>query len=88
MNLAGLRAAEEVTTMARAFVYHIVPDIDGWGWIVAAEGFVARSLPYGTKQEAIEVSRSLVNEHPGSTLVVDPYPPPLTPIEIEHRLAA
>ncbi|WP_437603900.1 DUF2188 domain-containing protein [Sorangium sp. So ce590] len=74
--------------MMRKFSYHVLPDRDGWGWIVAAEGYEARSLPYGTKEEAIEVTEGLVRRYPGSTLVVDEQPPRLTPIELDHRLAA
>ena len=74
--------------MARAFVYHVMPDPDGLGWMVVAEGFVVHSLPYDTKQEAIEVTRSLVRSHPGSEIVLDRYPPVLSPVEIEHRLSA
>jgi hypothetical protein len=74
--------------MMRKFTYHILPDRDGWGWIVAAEGYVPRSLPYGTKEEALEVAEQLVRRYPGSTIVVDERPPQLTPIEVEHRLAA
>jgi Uncharacterized protein conserved in bacteria (DUF2188) len=70
------------------FSYHVMPDPDGYGWMVAAEGYVARSLPYDTKEEAIEIVEELVRRHPGSTIVVDEHPPVLTPIEIEHRLTA
>ncbi|WP_437591703.1 DUF2188 domain-containing protein [Sorangium sp. So ce1000] len=74
--------------MTQRLTYHVMPDPDGWGWVVAAEGYVTRSLPYGTVQEAIESTEELVRQHPGSALVIDEHPPPLTPIEIEHRLAA
>ncbi|WP_437493883.1 DUF2188 domain-containing protein [Sorangium sp. So ce1014] len=74
--------------MMRKFAYHVLPDPDGRGWIVAVEGYVAHSLPYGTKEEAIEVAEGLVRRYPGSTIVVDEQPPRLTPIELEHRLAA
>ena len=73
--------------MSRAFHYHVMPDPDGYGWMVEAEGHVARSLPYDTKEEAIEITEELVRRHPGSTLVVDARPPALTPTEIEHRLS-
>lgn len=74
--------------MAERFTYHVMPDPDGWGWVVAAEGYVTRSLPYGTKEEAIEVAEALIRRHPGSMLLIDHQPPRLTPIEIEHRMAA
>jgi Uncharacterized protein conserved in bacteria (DUF2188) len=73
--------------MATTFRYHVMPDPDGLGWMVAAEGYVARSLPYDTKEEAIEITEELVRRHPGSTIVVDEHPPALSPIEIEHRLS-
>jgi Uncharacterized protein conserved in bacteria (DUF2188) len=74
--------------MPQAFAYHVMPDPDARGWIVVAEGYVARSLPYDTKEEAIAIVGQLECQHPGSTLVVDERPPILTPIEIEHRLSA
>lgn len=74
--------------MAQAFHYHLMPDPDGWGWIVTAEGYVPHSLPYDTMDEAVRVAEDLVRRHPGSTLVVDDQPPVLTPVEIEHRIAA
>jgi Uncharacterized protein conserved in bacteria (DUF2188) len=73
--------------MVTTFRYHVMPDPDGHGWMVAAEGHVARSLPYDTKEEAIEITEDLVRRHPGSTIVVDEHPPALSPIEIEHRLS-
>ncbi len=73
--------------MAKAFRYHVMPDPDGFGWIVVAEGHVARSLPYDSKEEAIEITEELVRLHPGSTIVVDEHPPALTPLEIENRLS-
>jgi hypothetical protein len=74
--------------MPQAFAYHVMPDPDAHGWIVVAEGYVARSLPYDTKEEAIAIVGQLERQHPGSTLVVDERAPMLTPIEIEHRLSA
>ncbi len=74
--------------MPQAFTYHVMPDPDAHGWIVVAEGYVARSLPYDTKEEAIEIVHQLERQHPGSKLVIDEQPPMLTPIEIEHRIAA
>jgi len=74
--------------MAQPFVYHVMPDPDGHGWIVTAEGFVARSLPYDTMDRAIEAAELLVRRRPRSALLVDARPPALTPIEIEHRLSA
>lgn len=74
--------------MAQRFTYHVQPDPDGHGWIVAAEGYLARSLPFDTKEEAIRMAEELVRRHPGSRIVVDRRPPQLTPIEIDHRIAA
>ncbi len=73
--------------MASRFTYHVEPDPDGWGWLVAAEGYVVRSLPYDTKDEAIFMAGELVREHPGSRVVVDDHPRALTPFEIESRLS-
>ena len=73
--------------MDNAFSYHVTPDPDGYGWMVRAGGHVARSLPYDTKEQAIEITEELVRRHPGSTLAVDDFPPPLTSTEIEHRLS-
>ena len=73
------------TIVDRTFSYHVMPGPDGYGWIVTAEGYVARSLPYDTKEEAIAIVEQLERQHPGSTLVVDERPPVLTPVEIEHR---
>jgi hypothetical protein len=64
-----------------------MPDPDGFGWMVTAEGYVVRSLPYDTKDEAIEMTEDLVRRHPGSTLVVDEHPPVLTRFAIESRLS-
>jgi hypothetical protein len=72
--------------MRETFSYHVTPDPDGYGWMVMAGGHVARSLPYDTKEQAIEITEDLVRRHPGSTLAVDEYPPLLTSSEIEHRL--
>lgn len=69
------------------FTYHVQPDPDGWGWLVAAEGYFARSLPFDTRDEALHVAEDLVREHPGSRIVVDEHPPPLSPIEIENRIS-
>lgn len=74
--------------MAQGFTYHVQPDPDGHGWIVAAEGYLSRSLPFGTKEEAILIAEELVRRHPGSSIIVDQQPPRLTPIEIDHRIAA
>ena len=74
--------------MEKAFTYHVQPDPDGWGWIVAAEGYVVRSLPYDSREEAIEVAFELVRAHPGSMIRVDERPPRLSAVEIEHRKAA
>lgn len=74
--------------MTQAFDYQVMPDPDGQGWIVTAEGHVARSLAYDSREEAVEVAEELVCQHPGSTIVVTDQPPALTPIEIEHRLSA
>ncbi|MRG94188.1 DUF2188 domain-containing protein [Polyangium spumosum] len=74
--------------MARAFVYHVAPDPDGWGWVVAAEGYHVHSLPYGTSEEAIEVAEGLARKHPGSTIVVDLQPTTLSAAEIEYQVAA
>lgn len=60
--------------MARAFVYHVARDPEGWGWFILAEGYQAHSLPYGTKEEAIDIAEELVRRHPGSTFVIDPQP--------------
>jgi hypothetical protein len=68
--------------------YHVRPDPAGYGWIVTAQGFVVRSLPYHTKEDALAVTEQLASMHPGSTVVVDDDPPALSPTEIEHRLAA
>ena len=73
--------------MAKMFSYHVMPDPDGYGWMVTAEGYVARSLPYGTKEEAIETTEELVRLHPGSTIVVNEHAPALTPSEIENRIS-
>ena len=73
--------------MREAFHYEVMPDPDGYGWMVVAKGYVARSLPYGTEEEAIEIAEELVRRHPGSTIVVIDHPPALTPLEIEHRLS-
>jgi hypothetical protein len=74
--------------MAEGLIYHVMPDPDGGGWVVAAEGFVPRSLPYDSKEQAIEVAELLARSHPGAAVVVDARPPALTPIEVEHRIAA
>jgi hypothetical protein len=74
--------------MESAFRYHVRPDPDGWGWIVTAEGHVARSLAYDSRETALEVANELVHLHPGSTIRVDEQPPPLDEVEIEHRMAA
>lgn len=74
--------------MAQAFRYHVMRDPDGQGWIITAEGYVARSLPLDTLEVAVELAEDLVRLHPGSTLVVEDRPPVLTPVEIEHRIAA
>lgn len=73
---------------ARTLVYHVMPDPDGWGFIVAADGFAVHSLPQDTKEQAIELAEFLAAHHPGSVVVVDTRPPALTPIEIEHRISA
>jgi hypothetical protein len=74
--------------MAPTFHYHVMPDPDGHGWIITAEGYVSRSLPQDTMDEAVELAEELVRQHPGSSLVVNDRPPVLTPVEIEHRIAA
>jgi hypothetical protein len=74
--------------MGKAFIYHVQPDPDGWGWIVAAEGYVVHSLPYDSREVAIEEAIELVHMHPGSVIRIDERPPLLSPVEIEHRMAA
>jgi hypothetical protein len=73
--------------MAKTFSYKVMPGPDGYGWLVTAEGYVARSLPYDTRDEAVEITEELVRRHPGSTIVVDERAPELAPTEIEHRLS-
>jgi hypothetical protein len=77
----------DVSAVAKTFSYKVMLDPDGYGWLVTAEGYVARSLPYDTRDEAVEITEELVRRHPGSTMVVDEHAPPLAPIEIEHRLS-
>jgi hypothetical protein len=74
--------------MRQGFNYRVEPDPDGLGWLVEAEGYTAHSLPYDTMEEAIFIAEDLVRHHPGSSLVVTDVAPRLTPVEIEHRLAA
>ncbi|MFT3770029.1 MAG: DUF2188 domain-containing protein [Minicystis sp.] len=74
--------------MDRSFVYHVIPDPDGWGWMVAAEGYEAHSLPYDTEEQALEIAVLLARSHPGSSIVVDEHAPTLTPVEIDHRESA
>jgi len=74
--------------MARTFAYHVRPDADGDGWIVAAEGYVVHSLAYDTIDDAIDIAKELTRMHPGSAITLDAKPRPFTPIEIEHRLSA
>jgi hypothetical protein len=74
--------------MAQMFNYHVMPDPDGRGWIVTAEGYVPHSLPFDTMEQASDIADVLVRQHPGSTIVVNDQPPALTPVELEHRIAA
>jgi hypothetical protein len=74
--------------MTAAFDYRVMPDPDGQGWLVTALGHLTHSLPYDTMDEAISMAEDLVRRHPGSSLVVTDEPPALTPVEIEHRIAA
>lgn len=74
--------------MERPFHYRVMPDPDDLGWIVTADGYTTHSLPNDTLEQAISVAEVLVRQHPGSTLDVTSEPPRLTPIEIEHRIAA
>lgn len=58
--------------MARETVYTVMRDPDGYGWVIATEGRVARSLPFETKELAIEHARSLAAEHaPARVTVAD-----------------
>ena len=51
--------------MSYAYKIERVPD----GYIVRADGFNTRSLPYGTRDEAVGVITHLCKKHPGSVFV-------------------
>ena len=57
--------------------YHVVHGPDDLGWVVRADGFVARSLPYDTRDRAIEQADLLVQRHPGSRVIVEDEAHPL-----------
>lgn len=87
-TLDGFIRAVGEAAMARAFNYHVMPDFDGRGWIITAEGYVPHSLPYDTMEEAIFIAEELVRQHPSSTIVINDQPPVLSAVELEHRITA